>query len=488
MHLHASADWVGMLPAELRIGPGDLLCGAAPNNHGIGVATMCNAHLYGAGVVYSGPFFSVEETAMSLHRERCTHGWWVPSIVELLADVMNGPAPYLKFISLGGTLVPQSTFQLCIDAIGARAVASGYGLTEIIATSVLPTTDPSTLFDEQGRVSVGPPLVGRAIKICDPESRDKKPLPCGVVGEICMAGLLPEPTVYIGMEDAPDIIHVDGKGVRWFATGDQGLIDAAGELRMLGRYKDLIKRGGEGLAPAAIEMRLAGNAKLAAVEALVVGAPDALAGEVPVAIVKGRTGPVANLQSIAEEIHRCIREEMGPLWTPKRVVSLQSLGLSDWPRTSVGKVTKIALKKVVKAYLDDQASMALSHGAANSKHNGQQALRQELLAIWSRNVGLEEDSIPLNVPISDFTDSLITASVKRAIRRVTPAVASVTVKEMQNLTIAELIDLIASRTDTDQPSLSSMNGHRECHAKGPPTAADMVSCGCLQSRNPCICL
>jgi malonyl-CoA/methylmalonyl-CoA synthetase len=148
-----------------------------------------------------------------------------------------------------------------------------------------------------------------------------------VEGEIQLRG----PDVFAGYwrrEDATRAAFDEG----WFKTGDMAECSADGYYTLLGRKSDLIISGGFNIYPREIEEFLLEQEEVA--EAAVVGVPDRLRGEVPVAyIVPRRPFDEASLQA------RC-QEKLASFKVPRGFVGVEKL-----PRTALGKIQKHLLPK-----------------------------------------------------------------------------------------------------------------------------------------------
>jgi acyl-CoA synthetase (AMP-forming)/AMP-acid ligase II len=120
----------------------------------------------------------------------------------------------------------------------------------------------------------------------------------------------------------------------WFATRDQGWLDADGYLFIEGRADDTIIRGGENVAPAEIEDVLAGHPGVA--DVAVVGPPDDEWGQRIVAVVV----PVPGAAPDGDELRAFARDRLRSSKTPDRIVFRPEL-----PRTDTGKL----LRRVVLA-------------------------------------------------------------------------------------------------------------------------------------------
>ena len=144
----------------------------------------------------------------------------------------------------------------------------------------------------------------------------------GEVGEVQVRG----PNVFAGYWRRPDATaaaFVDG----WFRTGDLGVRSEDGYYTLRGRSGDLIISGGFNIYPREIEELLLEDPRVR--EAAVVGAPDSVRGEVPVAYI------VADESlDLAELTERC-RAQLASFKTPRAFIRVDAL-----PRTALGKVQK----------------------------------------------------------------------------------------------------------------------------------------------------
>jgi acyl-CoA synthetase (AMP-forming)/AMP-acid ligase II len=142
-----------------------------------------------------------------------------------------------------------------------------------------------------------------------------------------MKGYLDEP------EETAATIDADG----WLHTGDIGVMDERGYLRITDRKKDMFIVGGFNAYPAEIENILLGNAKVA--QAAVVGVPDERMGEVGVAFVISRPGE----ELTPAEVIEWSRGAMANYKVPRRVEIVDAL-----PLNASGKVLKYELRERAK--------------------------------------------------------------------------------------------------------------------------------------------
>jgi acyl-CoA synthetase (AMP-forming)/AMP-acid ligase II len=159
---------------------------------------------------------------------------------------------------------------------------------------------------------------------------DGQAVPVGEPGEIVVRGY----NVMLGYWDDPEETAkaVDADG--WLHTGDVGVLDERGYLRITDRIKDLYICGGFNCYPAEIESQLFEHEGIA--QSAVIGIPDERMGEVGMAFVLPRPGAVLDP---AELIHWC-RANMANYKAPRRIEIVSAL-----PTNASGKVLKYELRR-----------------------------------------------------------------------------------------------------------------------------------------------
>lgn len=174
-----------------------------------------------------------------------------------------------------------------------------------------------------GLAGVPGPQVG--LRIVDPFGED---CPCGMPGEILLRGdqLMSR---YWEDPNATRTAVEDG----WLHTGDIGVVDAAGYLRVVDRMKDIIISAGENISSVEVERALSGHPDVA--ETAVVGVPDDVMGEVVCALVVLDEGATVT----ADEIREFCRGQLSSYKIPRRVYFVDEL-----PRNSTGKILKSRLR------------------------------------------------------------------------------------------------------------------------------------------------
>jgi acyl-CoA synthetase (AMP-forming)/AMP-acid ligase II len=209
------------------------------------------------------------------------------------------------------------------DELGFETVITAYGLTE--ATGVITMCrrgdDPEVIASTSGRA-----IEDVEVQVVD---TDGKPVDVGVAGEVVVRGYNVMHAYFEDPQETAAAIDADG----WLHTGDVGVLDAAGNLRITDRIKDMYIVGGFNAYPAEVEQVLAQHPAI--LEAAVVGVPDERLGEVGKAFVVLRPG--ASIE--ADEVIAWSRERLANYKAPRYVEVVEA-----FPRSSLGKVLKRELR------------------------------------------------------------------------------------------------------------------------------------------------
>ena len=203
-----------------------------------------------------------------------------------------------------------------------------YGMTETI---------PAVLTDEAAdphHASMGRVSPGCAVDVQDSAGASVEP---GVVGEVVVGGE-PGVTLFAGYLDAPDVTAANFRD-GWFLTGDRALRDDTGRHYFDGRRSDVLKVSGENVSIVEVESTLAEHP--AVLEAAVVGRPDDIRDEVPVAFVVAAD---ASAPPSLDELNTWCGQRLAK---SKRPVSITLI--DELPRTSVGKIRKFLLAELAGA-------------------------------------------------------------------------------------------------------------------------------------------
>jgi malonyl-CoA/methylmalonyl-CoA synthetase len=222
------------------------------------------------------------------------------------------------FISGSAPLTPQTHAEF-FGRTG-HVILERYGMTE----TIMLTSNP--LDGERRAGTVGPPLPGVSVRVCDD---DDQMVEVGETGAVQVSG----PSVFGGYWQRPELNATEFTADGWFRTGDLGRFDDDGYLTLVGRSKDLVITGGLNVYPIEVERVLDDLDDVA--ESAVIGCPDADFGERVVAIVVARVGAVLDPDAVRE----AARGRLAGFKVPK-VVHL----VDELPRNAMGKVDKKALR------------------------------------------------------------------------------------------------------------------------------------------------
>ena len=172
--------------------------------------------------------------------------------------------------------------------------------------------------------TVGTACPGMILKIMDDENRA---LPSGQVGEVVYKG----PNCAVGLYENPEHDY-DQEG--WFHSGDLGVLDDQGYLRIVGRKKDIIIRGGQNISPKEIEDVLITHPGIK--EVAVVKMPDPVLGEKACAYVAPRGDESFSVKVLADFL---LEKKFAKYKLPERVEVI-----TDLPMLPNGKIDKKALE------------------------------------------------------------------------------------------------------------------------------------------------
>lgn len=252
----------------------DRIIAVLPFFHVFANTCTLNRTVVNGGEMVMLPRFDAAQVLAAVQRVKATSLPGVPTMFQALLDhpaIRNIDFSSLRACISGGAPLPLELKQKFEAATGARLI-EGYGLTE---TSPIVCTNPYEGLNKSG--TVGQPVPGTRVKLVDREDPTRPP-PEGEPGELLFAG----PQIMKGYWNRPDAdaeVFV-GEFVR---TGDIGIIDEDGYVKIVDRLKDMIAVGGFKVFPSQVESVLYHHPAIK--EALVIGVPDHYRGEQPKAFV-----------------------------------------------------------------------------------------------------------------------------------------------------------------------------------------------------------
>ncbi|MCZ6592461.1 MAG: acyl--CoA ligase [Alphaproteobacteria bacterium] len=224
----------------------------------------------------------------------------------------------LRFIRSSSSSLPPQVMAELEETFGCPVIES-YGMTEAahqMASNPLP---PATRKPGSVGIAAGPDVM-----IMDQQNNL---LPAGETGEVVIRG----PNITKGYENNPTAnaeAFIDG----WFRTGDQGVLDDEGYLRITGRLKEIINRGGEKISPREVDEVLLDHPAVA--QAVTFAYPhDKLGEEVGAAIVLKEGAQASN-----SDIREFVAQHLADFKVPRKVIFVDEI-----PKGITGKLQRIGL-------------------------------------------------------------------------------------------------------------------------------------------------
>lgn len=224
----------------------------------------------------------------------------------------------LRFVRSSSSSLPGPVMTAMEAAFGVPVIES-YGMTEAahqMASNPLP---PRPRFPGCVGLPAGP-----EIAVMD---ADGSLLPSGAIGEVVIRGR----NVTAGYENNP-AANASAFTKGWFRTGDQGVLDAGGYLRLTGRLKELINRGGEKVSPLEVDEVLMDHPAVA--QCLTFAVPHPKLGEEVGAAIVLRAGSAAK----DTELRAFCGERLAAFKVPRRIVFVAEI-----PKGATGKLQRIGL-------------------------------------------------------------------------------------------------------------------------------------------------
>lgn len=315
----------------MGLGPDDRYLIVYPFFHASGYKSGWLSCFIAGATAYPQPVLDVKVLGAIINQEKITFLPGPPTLFQTLLSASpeeRGDFSSIRVANTGAAAVPPASIARIRDELGIKSVMTGYGLTETCGTVTL--TDHSDGPETVARYC-GKALPGVEVRCVDADNND---VPLGEPGEVVVRGY----NVMQGYfaDEAATAKAIDPQG--WLHTGDIGILDERGYLRLTDRKTDMFIVGGFNCYPAEIERIMCGNPAYAQVA--VIGVPDERMGEVGKAYVVPRAG-----ESItpAVVIAWC-RETMANYKVPRYVEIVQTL-----PMNAVGKVQKFILREEQKA-------------------------------------------------------------------------------------------------------------------------------------------
>ena len=301
----------------------DVILGVLPFCHTWGLSCVLHAGVAARARIVCLPRFDAQDVLDAIESERVTVAYGSATMWHRLLDAAGTSAAQrfrtLRFVKAGAMLVGGGLTARWSAAVPNVPMILGYGLTE---------ASPEVCNNPLGAArdgTVGVPLPGTELRICDPEHPQHE---VGDEGELQVRG----PQVMAGYWERPDATSAALTQDGWLRTGDLARFDDAGYVRIVDRLKDLIKFRGYSVIPGEIEAALRTHPRV--LDAVVVGAVDAVDGEVPTAYIQ-TDDPTLDAAELAAHVEPLLASHA----RPRRYEMIDEI-----PRNHVGKPLRRVLR------------------------------------------------------------------------------------------------------------------------------------------------
>jgi acyl-CoA synthetase (AMP-forming)/AMP-acid ligase II len=319
--LRVGTDWVAMT----GLTAGDRYLMVNPYFHMFGLKAGILASVAAGATMLPEPVFDVDRVLARVAAEGVTVLPGAPTVYQSILDHPDR-ASYdlasLRVAVTGAADIPVELIRRIHDELPFSVVVTGYGLTEGgTAAATSPGDDPEVIATTVGRARPG-----FEIRIA---GADGSAAPAGEAGEILLRG----GSIMSHYLDDPEATAAALSEDGWLSTGDLGVVDEAGNLRIVGRSKDMFIVGGFNAYPAEIENALLAHPDIRQVA--VIGVPDHRLGEVGMAFVVLAPGSTTT----GDDVVAWARERMANYKVPRAVEVVDVL-----PVNATGKVVKDELR------------------------------------------------------------------------------------------------------------------------------------------------
>lgn len=299
---------------------------ALPISHSFGLGRLRCAISNGQTVIILGSFANMKRFFRYMEEYKVTGFGMVPASWAMIKKLSGLKiADYkgqLRYIEIGSAPMPMEDKKLLIEILPSTRLCMHYGLTEASRSTFMEFHDDMNYLDTIGRASPN-----MYIEIRDEEGNVVSD---GEEGEICVKG----DAVTNGYYQMPDINDNSFWG-DFFRTGDWGIKDSDGHIRLCSRKKELINVGGKKVSPLEIEEQLLKIQNIDDCACIAMPDPENVLGEVVKAYVVTKNPDMINKELINKELVSQL--EMYKL--PVEYEIIDSI-----PKTSSGKVQRLLLK------------------------------------------------------------------------------------------------------------------------------------------------
>jgi len=296
-----------------------------PMFHTGGLNALCIPLLMAGGTVIIGDKFDAEEALQATNQYQTTISLFVPTMYQAMIATkyfQENQFPSMKVFLSGGAPCPHPIY----DAFYNKGLffKEGYGLTE---------AGPNNFYIDRERAYAKKGAVGKSMQFNEAKIINHTGKSCapGEVGELLVRGKHMFRFYWNNKQETANILQ-DG----WLKTGDLAMMDAEGDFYIVGRRKEMIISGGENIYPQEVEQCLLRHPDVR--EVAVIGVGDDYWGEIVTAFIVCPH----QVASLLDDLNELCHQQLGRYKIPKQMIFLDEL-----PKTSVGKIDKKALYRLV---------------------------------------------------------------------------------------------------------------------------------------------
>jgi crotonobetaine/carnitine-CoA ligase len=320
MWTHANALWGAQMNARsTTLRPDDISHVCLPLYHTNAISYSHLAAMWVGASIVLQPKFSASRYWDVCNRHGCTYGVQIPF---MLFALMKQPVPKNHSFRLWG--LGAENPQLVLDGFGIPCLG-WFGMTETVALQTI-----SSLHLPGQEMSMGRPAPEYGIQI---RREDGTVTQTGEIGILWIKGV-PGVSLFLGYLNNPEATREAYDEQGWFCTGDQVKPNADGTITFVGRDTETMRVGAENVAESEVE-RVVGAVQ-GVLEVAVVGRPDPMLGQVPVAFVR----TIQPIPGIEQAIIDTCGAKLADFKVPREVRVID-----DFPRVTIGKIDKKPLRK-----------------------------------------------------------------------------------------------------------------------------------------------
>jgi non-ribosomal peptide synthetase component E (peptide arylation enzyme) len=309
-----------------------------PNN-----PAMFQAPMVGAKIVML-ELWEPEEALKLIEKEKVTVFGATPAQVALMLNLPNFHrynVSSMRLITTTGSPLPYQIARESEKKFGCPII-NIFGTAEV---GGMATFSPMDAPFEQRVLTVGQPMPGNEVRLVDDAGKD---VPRGEIGEVLFRGA----TIAPGFYNDPQRNKDEYLDVDWLKTGDQGKWDEHGNLMIVGRIKDIIKRAGQSMFPGEVENILFTHPRIAQVA--VVGMPDPVLVEKACAYVVPKPGATFTFEEMTSFFKG---KGIASFKIPERLEIVSELPLV-LGGSSMPKIDKKALRADITAKLKKEGKIS----------------------------------------------------------------------------------------------------------------------------------